>query len=113
MAQRVFSLADVPEDEADDVRRLLRASGIEFFETPSTLWIFPGALWVGNDEEFARARGLIDAYQGERAARVRNELLQSPPTSAWRERPLQVLLVILAVLGALALSALPYFLLTG
>ncbi len=113
MTRRVFSLADVPPDEAEDVRRLLRASAIEFFETPATLWIFAGALWVGNDEDFARARSLIDTYQVERAARVRNELMQSPPTSAWRERPLQVLLVILAVLGALALSALPYFLLTG
>ncbi|MFK7863516.1 MAG: DUF6164 family protein [Pseudohongiellaceae bacterium] len=71
MSKLVFRMRDVPDDEAQDVRALLDANGIDYFETFGGNWgISMPALWVKNPSEFSKARDIIDEYQSARAQRI-------------------------------------------
>jgi hypothetical protein len=74
MAKILFKLRGVPDDEAEEVRALLAASGIEHYETPGGNWgISMPAIWVRDDSRLSEARALIDEYQRERQLRMRQE----------------------------------------
>lgn len=74
MAVMLFKLRGVPEDEADGVREVLEENGIEFYETPASRWgISMEAIWLKDEVELERSRGLIDSYQQERLLWVREE----------------------------------------
>ena len=77
MSTLVFKLRYVPEDEASEVRSLLEAHHIEFYETTAGNWgiAMPG-LWV-QDEDVARARELINQYQATRTQDSRKEFEQA------------------------------------
>lgn len=67
-----FNLRGVPEDEADDVRELLSANGIEFYETSAGMWgISLPAIWLRQQDDMPAARQLFQSYQLERAQRQR------------------------------------------
>lgn len=77
MPVKLFSLGNVPDDEAEDVRALLRAEEIDFYETAPGNWgVSAPAIWLNDESQFARARALIDEYQHERTLRVREEYAQ-------------------------------------
>jgi len=64
----------VPEDEAQEVRDLLEENDIEYFETHAGNWgISVPAIWVKRNDQFAEARELIDEYQKQRTARIKEE----------------------------------------
>ena len=47
MATLLLNLRHVPEDEADDVRALLDANGIAWYETQPSRWgISGGGIWL-------------------------------------------------------------------
>lgn len=72
MPTKLFSLGHVPDDEADEVRALLAEHGIEYYETEAGGWgISPAALWLRDEAQLGTARALVDAYQAERAVRMR------------------------------------------
>ena len=72
MAVQLYRLRGVPEDEAEDIRKLLAANAIDYYETPGGNWgISMPALWLRDEGQQARARELIAAYQAERAATAR------------------------------------------
>jgi hypothetical protein len=74
MAKLVFKMRNVPDDEALEVRELLEANEIEYFETFAGNWgMSMPALWVKHDQQFSEARRLIDEYQGLRAQRIKSE----------------------------------------
>jgi len=74
MPIQLFNLRGVPGDEADDVRALLAAHGIDFYETPAGNWgVSSPALWVRDDRQLTEAKVLIETYQAQRAARAREE----------------------------------------
>ena len=76
MSKLLFKMRYVPEDEAQEVRDLLRESDIEFFETFAGNWsISVPALWIRRDEQFEKARKIIEEYQIGRTARVKQRLL--------------------------------------
>lgn len=63
-----FSLRGVPNDEADDIRDLLTANEIEFYETSAGNWgISLPAIWLHSSEDLEKIRPLFDAYQQQRA----------------------------------------------
>jgi len=102
MSHLVFRLRNVPDDEVQDVCRLLDEHGVDWFETTAGSWgiAMPG-LWVEGDTDRARARELIDAYQHERTARLRGERqarldagLEPRFTDRLRERPLAVVAIL-------------------
>lgn len=77
MAVQLVNLRNVPEDEADELRRLLAEHHVDFYETPGGNWgISIPALWLKDRDDLARARALVDAYQAERAAQARREYLE-------------------------------------
>lgn len=67
-----FNLRGVPGDEAQDIRELLSANNIEFFETTSGMWgISLPAIWLYETEDLAMARKLFDDYQQQRTIEQR------------------------------------------
>ncbi len=74
MAKILFRLHGVPDDEADDVRELLANHGIDFYETSAGNWgVSMPAIWLINEDQFEKARALLDTYQNERTHRMRAE----------------------------------------
>lgn len=90
-------MRDVPNDEADEVRSLLLANDIEFFETYSGNWgISMPALWVKSSDQFAQAQQILNDYQQSRLEKVQsdyNARVESGEVKTWRaqllERPFQ------------------------
>ncbi len=72
-----FNLRGVPADEADDVRELLTANDIDFYETSAgLLGISLPAIWLYRPEDEPTARRIFDDYQEKRATSQRALYLQ-------------------------------------
>jgi hypothetical protein len=70
----LFKLRGAPADEVEEVRALLGAYGISFYETQAGHWgIGTAAIWLRDDGRYAEARTLLDEYQARRALRMRGE----------------------------------------
>ncbi len=77
MALLLFSLRHVPDDEADDIRDLLVENQLDFYETNAGNWgISMPAIWLSDDQQYAKARTLIDAYQEQRRTILQYEYQQ-------------------------------------
>jgi len=88
MSKQIFRLRNVPDDEAEEIRLLLREHGIEFYETPGGNWgISMPALWLNDENEHRaeEAKALIEEYQEERAVRIRRAYAGSTKNSNSRE----------------------------
>lgn len=120
MSRMLLNLFQVPEDEATDVRDMLDEHDIRWYETKPNRWGFShGGIWVAEKRQFAAARKLMDAYQHERRERVRADHRiavgsgEAPSLlRVVRTQPRTVVLTLLSVLLALALLALPVWLLS-
>jgi len=114
MSKLLLNLRMVLPDEADDVRDMLEANAIEFYETRPSRWgISHGGIWVTNDADIARAKALMATYQAERQARVRAEQAAAVRDgtaetfgTVFRQDPLRVVLTVLGILAMLGLIAL-------
>lgn len=116
MAVLLFRLNNVPEGEAEEVRRLLDAHGFDTYETRAGFWgLGIAAIWLRDESQEEAAREVIDRYQqrlGERVRREHAELVargQAP--SLWRRllrHPLRVLFLTTLAVAVLALSLLPF-----
>jgi hypothetical protein len=74
MAQLLFRLRHVPEDEADEIRALLHDNDIDFYETSAGNWgISMPAIWLHKDDDYGLAISILSAYQRERSERIRQE----------------------------------------
>jgi hypothetical protein len=74
LATLLFRLRHVPDDEANEVRDLLEQNDIAFYETSAGNWgISLPAIWLPHDEDYPRARELLDVYQHERVIRMREQ----------------------------------------
>ena len=78
MSKLLFRLRHVPGDEAREVRELLEANDIEYFETSAGMFgiSFP-AIWLSRDRQFETARRLLDEYQEQRRERIRSQYRQA------------------------------------
>ena len=116
MAKLLFNLRNVPDDEADEVRRLLTAHGVDWYETRPGPWgISSGALWLHDPEAWPEARRLLDGYQQSRRERAREDARRQGRErfrDLLRRRPGYVLPRLAAIVAILALAlALPWMLL--
>ena len=119
MARLLLNLRNVPEDEADEVRAMLDADAIGWYETRPGPWgITAGGIWIEDDAAVASARALMAVYQQQRQARVRAEHAAAVRdgsaetfASLLRAEPARVVLALLGIALALALVALPVLLL--
>lgn len=116
MAILLFKLNNVPDDEAMDIRELLAANEIYFYETHAGMWrLGVDAIWLTDATHEAQARELIKAYQAERTAnqqRVYAELVeQGQAPTLWQNfcaSPLRFVLLVVAVLLVLSLTFAPF-----
>ena len=119
MSRLLLNLRNVPDDEADDVRAMLDAKQIAFYETTPSPWgISAGGIWVTEDADFADAKRAFDDYEQQRSVRVRAEYAAAKRAgtaetfiSVLREDPLRVVMILLGILIVLGLVALPVILL--
>jgi hypothetical protein len=116
MSVMLFRLRGVPDDEAEDIREILQAENIDFYETPPSRWgVSMEAIWLQDEAELARAKALIDVYQQQRSLRVREEfkrLQQEGKTvtlfSRIKERPLLFLLSVAMIIFIVYVSIMPF-----
>ena len=116
MPVRLFSLRYVPEDEAQELRDLLKEHHIDFYESEPGNWgISAGAFWLRTDERLGEAKQLINSYQEQRAKIARQEYEELRRTGKHRtflhivrEKPLQLILYIAAILFILYVSLKPF-----
>ncbi len=118
MSKLLLNLRDVPDDEADDVRRFLDSGGIGYYETRPNLWGISGGIWIRDDGDVAEAKRLMAEYQRERQARAREERAEAERSGTaetfidvLRTQPLRVALTVIAIALLLGLTALPVVLL--
>ena len=118
MARRLFNLRNVPTDEADEIRALLRDNDIGFHETSSGfLDLMSAAIWVSDESQYPAARELLEHYQQQRYLHARQDYLARKANNQVpglfdrvRSRPLTMLVYGLLALCLLALTTLPYWL---
>ena len=121
MAKLLFHLGNVPDEEAEAVRRLLDEHAIATYETRAGFWgLGVAAIWLRDEAQRERARALIDAYQQTLGARMRDErarlAARGEAPTLWRRlrrQPLRTLLLALLAAGVLAVSLLPFLWLIG
>ena len=77
MSKHLYNLRGVPEDELEEIRSLLLAHHIDFYETPAGNWgISSPAVWLNDDSQLDAARGLLEDYQRQRLESARAEYQQ-------------------------------------
>jgi hypothetical protein len=119
MAYLLFKLNNVPDDEATDIRELLTAQDIYFYETHAGMWrLGVEAIWLPDNTHAERAVELIGAYQLERSARQQKsyaDLLHSGQVpTLWQNfcaSPLRFVLLIIAVVFVLGITLVPFIML--
>ena len=120
MAQRIFSLHDVPVDEAEDIFALLDDAQIAWYQTAPSVWgLSTPAIYVYQASDVAAARTLIDEYQRERSVRLRESgvtpargaaaLLRSL-LSDWLNKPVRMTALLVIVGLVLYFSIKPFML---
>ena len=120
MAHLLLNLRNVPDDEADEVRALLDAAHIAYYETRPSRWgISAGAIWIADEADAFAAQQAMAAYQLHRRERARAERDQAEidgtaPTlwSNVRAEPVRAIVVLLTAALVGALVVLPVFLLS-
>ncbi|CAE1136248.1 DUF6164 family protein [Xanthomonas euroxanthea] len=121
MAKLLLNLRNVPDDEADEVRALMREHLVPIYETrPSNWGISAGGIWLSDDADYPRAKAAMDAYQAQRGALARaqrQDALAAGTAETFgallRKRPLFVITTLIGMLVVASLVLLPFLLLRG
>ncbi|GAB2727294.1 DUF6164 family protein [Halomonas garicola] len=116
MARLLFHLRHVTDEEAREVRQLLGDRGFDTYETQAGIFrMGVDAIWLRNEHQLEAAKEALADYQRERLARARQEYADAvqrgeQPTQ-WRRflaHPLQVTLVIVAVILIVLITLAPF-----
>jgi len=121
MSTLLFRLRSVPDDEADDIRKLLADNAIEFYETSAGNWgISLAGIWLKDEAQLAEAKALIKTYEKNRLARVRAEYDEQVREGRERtmidvikENPFRFLIYMGVIALVLTLSIKPFLDLAG
>ncbi len=106
MAILIFKLRHVPDDEAFEIRELLDANNIDFYETSAGVFniSMPG-LWLKNKDQLQIARQLIDDYQQSRQTSAQEDYAeaqrQGMARTFWdifKEAPVRYIIFILTII---------------
>lgn len=119
MPHLLFKLNGVAEDEAEEIRHLLDAHHVDYYETDAGRFgISLAAIWLPDDGEIERATQLLDDYQQERYHHARAAYEQrlrdgSQETHLQRllHQPLRTLLYLLVIAVILYFSLAPFLML--
>ncbi|HEX7080394.1 MAG TPA: DUF6164 family protein [Gammaproteobacteria bacterium] len=121
MPKLLMNLRNVPDDEADEIRALLEARQIPYYETEPSFWgVSGGGIWIRRREDFAEAERVLIEYHHERWSKARAEhraaLREGKVGTVWaavRESPLRAAVVLLGIAFAVLLLVLPLLMLAG
>ena len=121
MSILLLNLRHVPDDEAGEVRALLDANGIAWYETQPSRWgISGGGIWLADESAASAAAALLDDYQRQRVVRARAEhadALREGNAPGWwaivRDDPMRLIAALLATAFVAALLALPIYMLAN
>ena len=116
MPHHLMNLRNVPDDEADDIRALFEEHEVRYYETPPSRWgISMGGFWVHDNDEAARAKALLEAYQQQRFESKRQaceeKRARGEVGGVWSmlcRQPVRTLAACLAILVIAAFSLLPF-----
>lgn len=116
MARLLFKLAQVPDDEAQEIRELLTREEIRFYETDAGFFrVGLDAIWLADAEQEARARELLMAYQQERSQLQQENyarLVEAGQVSnMWQHfcaQPLRFIALVVAIIFVAGLTLLPF-----
>ena len=119
MARLLFKLSNVPDDEAQDIRDLLNAHDIYFYETNAGFWrVGLDAIWLPDSSQEDQARELMLAYQRERTESQRKnfaELVeQGKVLGLWQHfclQPIRFIAALLAIIFVASLTLVPFLML--
>jgi len=118
MAKKLYALRNVPEDEIDEMRALLRQHDIDFHETDAGFFgIATAAIWVNQPQQFEQAQALIRDYQQQRYHRARSDYearVEANEQTRFIDllfaRPGKIIVYLLFALILIAIMTLPYWL---
>jgi hypothetical protein len=116
VAVLLFKLRNAPDQEADEIRALLKANSIDFYETSSGAWgISMPAIWLHDEQLLSQATELIDGYQRDRQCAARDEYerlrrqgRQRTIMDLVKESPVRAALFFAASLLILYISVMPF-----
>lgn len=119
MARLLFKLAQVPDDEAQEIRALLDEHQVQYYETDAGFFhVGLDAIWLADGAQEERARELIRAYQAERVIRQRQNYAQlveaGQVPSVWQHfcaQPIRFVAVALAIMFVAGLTLIPFVML--
>ncbi len=116
MPVKLFSLKNVHDDEANEIRELLSDNSVDFYETPPGNWgVSSPAIWLKDDEQLNNAKSLIDHYQIERSKRIRNEFAalkregkNRTIIDSFKENAVRLIVYLAIIAGLLYISIKPF-----
>ena len=113
MAELLFRLRHVTDEEAMEVRDLLAAHGFDTYETQAGFFrLGVDAIWLRNPHQHDAAIAALEAYQAERLERAQREhqaaVERGDAETLWRRLAAHPLQVLLAVALIAALTLLPF-----
>ena len=119
MARLLFKLAQVPDDEAQEIRALLDEHQIQYYETDAGFFrVGLDAIWLADGAQEERARELIREYQAERVIRQRQNYAQlveaGQVPSVWQlfcAQPVRFIASALAIIFVAGLTLIPFVML--
>ncbi|HSX50280.1 MAG TPA: DUF6164 family protein [Cellvibrio sp.] len=119
MARLLFKLAQVPVDEAQEIRALLDEHQIRYYETDAGFFrVGLDAIWLSDNAQEERARELIREYQVARALQQQQNYAQlveaGQVPSLWQHfcaNPIRVIAALVAIVFVAALTLVPFVML--
>lgn len=119
MAKLLFKLAQVPDDEASEIRALLDEHHIHYYETDAGFFrVGLDAIWLAESAQEEQARELIRAYQAERCVRQQENYAQlveaGQVPNVWqnfRAQPIRFVALVVAIIFVAALMVVPFVML--
>lgn len=119
MARLLFKLAQVPDDEAQDIRALLDEHQIRYYETNAGFFrVGLDAIWLADGTQEGRARELIREYQAERCVRQQQNYAQlieaGQVPSVWQvfcAQPIRFVASLIAIIFVAGLTLIPFVML--
>lgn len=116
MGHLLLNLRNVPDDEYEEVKALLEAHDLAYYETEPSRWMVSfGAIWLEDLSRVEEAERLLAAYQAQRRqkARVAHEqaLAQGQAETTgqrYRHNPLAFIGALIGIAGMLYLALTPF-----
>ena len=117
MSKLLIKLRYAPDEEIQDIHSLLEEHEIDFYETLPGPWgISAPGIWVNDDQQYDRAKALLDDYQENRFREKHAEYERLRRAGQHRtflqnilENPVQVILYSLIAGLILYFSISPFF----